>query len=213
MDSWNEIVYLVLAVVPVGWIQALNVCQWAHDHMAERVSGNCAHGLCGQFRGSVVAGKCCPGLSRSSFWCAGQSPPTCSPCHLLGGATSGLEFGPVRLVVGVSRRGFGAFVLQCFTSHLLVGQARTKSVLWCSSLHVSGSGAERAPGHSKCGLRLLSTRDRQRQRLWVPVIRELRVAASLIFWLTVTCRRRVDASPWGGALVAASIPAAAPFSG
>ena len=31
--------YPVLAVVLMGWNQALNVCQSVHEHMAERVSG------------------------------------------------------------------------------------------------------------------------------------------------------------------------------
>ena len=39
VDSWTEVVYPVLAVVPMGWNHALNVCQWVHEHMAERVSG------------------------------------------------------------------------------------------------------------------------------------------------------------------------------
>ena len=39
VDSWNEVVYPVLALVPVGWNQALNVCQWVHEHIAESVSG------------------------------------------------------------------------------------------------------------------------------------------------------------------------------
>ena len=39
VDSWSEVVYAVLAVVPMGWNQALNVCQWVHEHIAERVSG------------------------------------------------------------------------------------------------------------------------------------------------------------------------------
>ena len=68
VDSLNEVVYLVLAVVPMGWDQAVNVCQWVHEHVAERVSGISAanrftdfvavlplslltHGIGGQFRG------------------------------------------------------------------------------------------------------------------------------------------------------------------
>ena len=39
VDSWNEIVYPVLTVIPVGWNHALNVCQWVHEHIAEIVSG------------------------------------------------------------------------------------------------------------------------------------------------------------------------------
>ena len=35
VDSRNENVYPVLAVVLMGWNQALNVCQWVHEHIAE----------------------------------------------------------------------------------------------------------------------------------------------------------------------------------
>ena len=36
LDFWKEIVYPVLALVPSGWNQALNVCQWEHEHIAEK---------------------------------------------------------------------------------------------------------------------------------------------------------------------------------
>ena len=39
VDSWNEAVCTVLAVVLVGWSQALNVCQWVYQHVAGRASG------------------------------------------------------------------------------------------------------------------------------------------------------------------------------
>ena len=35
---WNEVVCAVLAVVPMGWNQALNVCQRVHEHIADKVS-------------------------------------------------------------------------------------------------------------------------------------------------------------------------------
>ena len=37
--SWSEVLFPVLAVVLVGWNQALNVCQWVQEHSAERVTG------------------------------------------------------------------------------------------------------------------------------------------------------------------------------
>ena len=83
--SWNEVVYPVLAVVPTGWNQVLNVCQWVHEHIAERVSGISAAKrftdfvavpplsplvhteYVDNFRGFVKTRKCGPGRGRTSF--------------------------------------------------------------------------------------------------------------------------------------------------
>ena len=85
VGSWNDVVYTVLVVVPVGWNQALNVCQWVHKHTAETVSGMSAANRCtnfvaippwsplvhteylDEFRGPVAAGTCSPGRGRTRF--------------------------------------------------------------------------------------------------------------------------------------------------
>ena len=94
-----------------------------------------------------------------------------------------------------------------------VGRLRTKSVPWLVAFSFRALVRREPLARPACSI---SQRGgRQRRRLWVPVIREFRVAASLIFlsrrdrsapWCAKVSL--FDASPWGGAAVAASTPAA-----
>ena len=90
--------------------------------------------------------------------------------------------------------------------HPWVGRARTKfSSLVALVRRELLCTFSAASGFSQCG-------GRQRRLLWVPVIQELQVAASLMFLihrdLSGHEQSLFDASPWGGAVFAASIPAA-----
>ena len=121
--------------------------------------------------------------------------------------TKGWEFHPLRPVV-VS---CGAFV--CFMSRHWVGRARTKSVLWLVTSRVGLQKGELLDTFS-AAYAFSQGGGRQRRRLWVPVSRELRLAASLIFLahrdLSAPWCSEVSlfvASPCDGAVVA-SISAA-----
>ena len=92
--------YPVLAVVPTGWNQALNVCQWVHEHIAERVPGistvnrftdfvavpplsplvhtEYVDNFVGLVQQESVARDAAERVSGT-----GQSRLACSPCHLL----------------------------------------------------------------------------------------------------------------------------------
>ena len=155
--------YHVLPVVPVGWNQALNVCQWAHEHLPERVSGISAENRFTDFvavppltllvhteyvdnfvglskKESVTrdaAERVSDALVKAGL---PVHPVTCS----LGAETLGWEFDPLRPVVGVSRR---------------VASLHVASLCWASENEISSwFGAERVPGYFQCGLRHLSTR-------------------------------------------------------
>ena len=136
-------------------------------------------------------------------------PVNCSPA----GETLGWDLAPERLVVGESRRGLG-----CLRTAML----HVASCGWASEDEISslvGHFTFRALVRRELMATLsaayaFSQRGgRQRRRSWVPVIQELRVAASLIFLahrhLSAPWCHEVllfDASPWGGAAVAALIP-------
>ena len=109
------------------------------------------------------------------------TPVTCSP----GGDTkrlgSSIQRGRLSECLA---GGFGSSVLPCLMSHLGVGRARTKLACWLATSHFGLWCGERerellATFHAACAF--LQRGGRQRRRLRVPVIRELRVAASLIF--------------------------------
>ena len=207
VDSWSEVVYPVLTLLPVGWNQALNVCQWVHEHIAERVSGISAenrftdfvavsfgtHGIGGQSRGLSQQESMARDAAERVYDALVKAglpvhPVTCSPREFRLGVRS------VEAVVWVSRRGLWRFRVALLHVASL-GWARTKSVLWLVT-----SRFELKCGESSW---LLSARltpsqrgSRQRRRLWAPVICELRVAASLIFlahrdlsapWCSDTC--------------------------
>ena len=122
----------------------------------------------------------------------------------------------MRPVVGVSRRG-----LWCLRTALL----HVASLGWATEDEIRslvGHFTFLAPVRSEllaafsAAHALCQRGGRQRRRLWVPVIRELRVAASLVFlarrdlsapWCSEVSL--FDVSPWCGAVVAASIPVAA----
>ena len=133
-------------------------------------------------------------------------PATCS----LGGETLGWDFDPERPVVGVSRRGLW---------RLRTAMLHVASRGWASEDEISS-----LVGRFTVRRELLTTfsaayafshsRGRQGRRLRVPVLRELRVAASLIFQahrdLSAPRCPEVslfDASPWSGAVVTALVPA------
>ena len=119
MDCWNEVFHIVLAVVPVGRNQALNVCQWVHERIAERVSGISAEN---RFTDFVAVPPLPPKRDMSTIYSktvtarvrAGTRPneflkhwskPTCLfTLSLVPPETKGWEFDPLRPVVGVSRR-------------------------------------------------------------------------------------------------------------
>ena len=105
MKSWNDVVFPVLALVPMGWNQALNVCQWTHEHIAERVSLRRIDSpillLVGLSQQEGVARDAAERVSDALVEVGlPVHPVTFSPR----GETFGWDFDPERPIVGVSPR-------------------------------------------------------------------------------------------------------------
>ena len=149
VDSWNDVVYSVLAVVPMGWyhvsLQRVDSLIFvAMPPLSPLVHTEYVDNFVGLSQQESVARdpkRVSDALVKAGLW----SPR---------GRDAGLGFRSKE--AGCRRR----WRLRTATLHVAsreVGRARTK-LARCWPLHVSGFGAERAPGYFQCGLPILSTR-------------------------------------------------------
>ena len=143
VDSWNDVVYAVLAVVPVGWNRAWNVCQRVHEDIAEKVSGISAanqftdfvampplsplvhHGMLCITSWACRSRKVWPETKLKEFLMRRLRPdclftPSPSPWEEGHWAGSSIRRGRLSECLAV---GCSASVLQCFMSHLGVGRS------------------------------------------------------------------------------------------
>ena len=180
MNSWNEIGYFVFAVVFMGCNQALNVCQWVHEHKAERVSG-------------------IPAANRFTDFVAVPLPSTLAHTEYVDsfvGLSEQLVLPGRDFRLGVRPDEAGCWGVSPWTWRLRVamlrvvslGWARTSSVVW---LVISSFGlwcGERASGFFLWSLRTLSMRRPSKTAHKGCMSFGWQRACS--FWLIVTCRRR-----------------------
>ena len=139
VESWNEAVYPVLGVVLIGWNQALNVCQWVHEHTAARVSGISAVVVVpplsplthtehvDNFVG-LYNKKVWPRTRPSKFVTHWSKPACLFTPSLVPPRTR--DFRPGVRSFEASWMGTGAFVLHCFMSHQWVGSMVGHFTFW-----------------------------------------------------------------------------------